>query len=202
MVKIKAIAFDCGNVILSNSWTDPVFEKFCKEIAVSYRVGTKIFFKHYDGWLKFGRGCEYDFFKDLLENSKNKKLKIKDIKRFYYKKIHMKKAFSLVKKLYKKYPLYTLNDEAREWMNYRIKKFKLKKYFKAFITSAFVGYAKPDKRIYQAMLKKSKCKPEEVIFIDNNPKLVRAARKLGINGITFRSKEQLIKSLKKFRVEF
>jgi len=198
---IKAIAFDCGNVILSNSWPDPVFEKFCKEIGISYRKGTEIFFKHYDGRLKFGKGSEYDFFKELLKNSNKKKLKLNDVKKLYYKKIHVKKAFSLVKKLYKKYPLYTLNDEAIEWMNYRIKKFKLKKYFKAFITSGFVGYAKPDKRIYQIMLKKAKCKPEEVIFIDNNPKLVEAARKLGINGITFRNKEQLIKSLKKFGVE-
>jgi len=198
---IKAIAFDCGNVILSNSWTDPVFEKFCKEIGISFRKGTKIFFKHYDGWLKFGRGSEYDFFKELLKNSKNKKLKLKDVKRLYYKKIHAKKAFSLVKKLYKRYPLYTVNDESIEWMNYRIKKFKLKKYFKGFITSGFVGYAKPDKRIYQIMLKKAKRKPEEVIFIDNNPKLVEAARKLGINGIVFKNQKQLVSSLKKFGIK-
>jgi HAD superfamily hydrolase (TIGR01509 family) len=95
-----------------------------------------------------------------------------------------------------------LNDEAREWMNYRIKKFKLKKYFKAFITSAFVGYAKPDKKIYMIMLKKSNCKPNEVIFIDNDFKLVKAARKLGINGIVFRNKKQLINDLKKFGVKF
>jgi FMN phosphatase YigB (HAD superfamily) len=199
---IKAIAFDCGNVILSNSWDDPVFEKFCKEIGINYRKGSEIFYKHYDGRLKFGKGSEYDFFRELLKNSGNKKLKIKDIKKLYYRKIHAKKAFSIVKKLYKKYPLYTLNDEAREWMNYRIRKFKLKKYFRAFITSAFVGCAKPDKKIYRIMLKKVRCKPNEVIFIDNDLQLVKAARRLGINGIIFRNKKQLISDLKKFGIKF
>lgn len=197
---IKAIAFDCGNVILSNSWDDPVFEKFCKEIGISYRKASQIFRKHYNGRLKFGRGSEYDFFRDLLKSS-SKKLKIESAKKLYYKKIHAKKAFSIVKKLYRRYPLYTLNDEAREWMDYRIKKFKLKKYFRGFITSAFVGYAKPDRRIFEIMLKKAGCKPEEVIFIDNDPQLVKAAREIGINGIIFRNEKQLINSLKKLGVK-
>jgi len=199
MAKIKAIAFDCGHVILSRGWDDPVFEKFCKEIGISYREASKIFWKRYDGGLKFGRGSEDDFFKELLKKT-SKKLKLKDVKRLYYKKIHKKPAFSLVKKLYKKYPLYTLNDEAREWMNYRIKKFRLKKYFKAFITSAFVGYAKPDRRIFRIMLRKSDCKPQEVIFIDDNPKLVKAARRFGINGIIFKNSKQMINDLRKFGV--
>jgi FMN phosphatase YigB (HAD superfamily) len=200
MTKIKAIAFDCGNVILSNSWTDPVFEKFCKEIGISYRKGSEIFWKHYDNKLKFGRESERDFFRELLKAG-NKKMKMKDVIKLYYKKIHMKKAFAIVKKLYRKYPLYTLNDETREWMNYRIRKFKLKKYFRAFITSAFVGYAKPDRRIFEIMLKKSKCNPEEVVFIDDNPKLIKAARRLGINGIVFRNPRQLINDLRKFGVK-
>jgi hypothetical protein len=93
MVMIKAIAFDCGGVILSNSWDDPVFEKFCKEIGVSYKKGSEMFYRHYDVRLKFGKGSEDNFFKNLLSISKNKKLEIKDVKRLYYEKIHEKRHF-------------------------------------------------------------------------------------------------------------
>jgi FMN phosphatase YigB (HAD superfamily) len=101
----------------------------------------------------------------------------------------------LVKKLKKSYTLYTMNNEGKEWMDLRIQKFGLRKYFKGFITSGYVGHAKPDPEIYKILLKKSGLKPTEHIFIDNKEVNLAPARNLGFRTILFKSIEQLKKDL-------
>lgn len=48
-----------------------------------------------------------------------------------------------------------------------------------------LGLLKPDIEIYQKVLLKLNAKPEEVIFIDDKPKNVNAAKSIGIHGIVF-----------------
>ena len=57
----------------------------------------------------------------------------------------------------------------------------------------FVSYElkclKPDVKIYQKMIEKLNCKPNEIIFIDDKEKNVIGAKSLGINGIVYKSNE-------------
>ncbi len=50
---------------------------------------------------------------------------------------------------------------------------------------------KPDERIYRILLDRFALKPEECLFIDDNPKNIEAARALGIHGLVFTGVEQL-----------
>ena len=54
---------------------------------------------------------------------------------------------------------------------------------------------KPDHRIFELALERFGVKAEETVFIDDNPNNVRAACELGIHGILFRSREQLVEEL-------
>src|SRR4030043_1028595 len=93
--------------------------------------------------------------------------------------------FDFLKRVYRKYPCYTLNNEAKEWMDYRIKKFNLKKYLKGFITSAYFGVEKPDPRIYQIFLETVKTKPDQILFIDNDRENLTTAKRMGIKTYLF-----------------
>ena len=57
----------------------------------------------------------------------------------------------------------------------------------------FVSYElkclKPDVKIYQKMIEKLNCKPNEIIFIDDKEKNVIGAKSLGINGIVYKNNE-------------
>ncbi|MBQ8751067.1 MAG: HAD-IA family hydrolase [Alphaproteobacteria bacterium] len=57
----------------------------------------------------------------------------------------------------------------------------------------FVSYElkclKPDVKIYQKMIEKLNCKPNEIIFIDDKEKNVIGAKSLGINGIVYENNE-------------
>lgn len=54
---------------------------------------------------------------------------------------------------------------------------------------------KPDHRIFELALNRFGIEASETIFIDDNPNNVKAACEVGIRGILFQSKEQLIAEL-------
>jgi len=55
--------------------------------------------------------------------------------------------------------------------------------------------AKPDEKFYRLLLDRANVKPEEAVFIDDNPANIRAAQALGIKGIVFTDCEGLKKEL-------
>ena len=63
------------------------------------------------------------------------------------------------------------------------------------VISGIEKVMKPDHRIFELALKRFGIKAEESVFIDDNPNNVRAANEMGIRGILFQSKEQLISEL-------
>ena len=58
-----------------------------------------------------------------------------------------------------------------------------------------MGVAKPDPKIYKIVLEKLALNPDETVFIDDFIENIEAARKLGMHGIHFQSKEQAIEEL-------
>ena len=60
---------------------------------------------------------------------------------------------------------------------------------------------KPDPTIYRLLLERYSLLPEESVFIDDLPVNVEAGRKLGIQGIVFRSKEQVETELAELSLE-
>lgn len=201
---IKAIVFDCGNVLFSGAWndkgSDPCFDIIPKRLGITKKKGEETFFRHWSE-IKIGKKNEDVFFQDLINNSK-KKVSLKILKRLYYSCILKNDAFKIVKRLNKKFPklsLYTLNDEGKEWMDIRIKKFGLKKYFKDFITSGYVGYAKKTgKRIFEILLEEAGLKAKEILFIDDKKRNIVTAKKIGFKTILFKNKQQLEKELSNY----
>ena len=67
--------------------------------------------------------------------------------------------------------------------------------FDEIFISAELGVAKPDPKIYEMVLEKLGFAPEETVFIDDFLHNIAAARKLGMHGIHFQSKEQAMGEL-------
>ena len=59
---------------------------------------------------------------------------------------------------------------------------------------------KPDPAIFRILTKRYPVKPEESLFIDDNPVNVEAGKKLGFNVIRFESAEQLRQSLREKKI--
>lgn len=94
------------------------------------------------------------------------------------------------------YHLYGLTNWSAETFSlirYNLPVFKL---LEGIVVSGEEKINKPKPELYQILLSRYDIKPEESIFIDDNPDNVAAGEKLGIKGIVFTSREDLMDKLK------
>jgi len=63
-----------------------------------------------------------------------------------------------------------------------------------------IGFAKPNKRIFEYVLKKIPFKKNEIIFIDDKPANVTMATSLGINTIQYSNVKKLQNDLSQIDV--
>jgi putative hydrolase of the HAD superfamily len=99
-----------------------------------------------------------------------------------------------------KYFMGTINNESRELNYYRIEKFGLRKIFRLFVSSCFVGFRKPERDIYRLALETTQIPAERCCFIDDRGLNLECAGKLGMQTIQMQRVEQLREDLAKLGV--
>jgi putative hydrolase of the HAD superfamily len=99
-----------------------------------------------------------------------------------------------------KYFMGTINNESRELNDYRIEKFGMRKIFRIFISSCFVGLRKPERDIYRLALEITQIPAEECCFIDDRALNLECAAKLGMHTIEMVNLKQLHDDLAKLEV--
>ena len=72
--------------------------------------------------------------------------------------------------------------------------------FDPVLLSCYLGVKKPNPEIYKKLLNNLKVDPQDCLFIDNRRQNIEAARKLGIQGIVFRSVTQLKQELPAYEI--
>ena len=98
------------------------------------------------------------------------------------------------------YFLATLNNESLELNRYRIERFGLRNHFDLFLSSCFLGVAKPEEAIYRMALHVTQREPEECVFMDDRGLNVERAAALGIRTVHYQDPEQLRRELESLGV--
>lgn len=196
---IRNIIFDLGNVLIEYS---P--ERFISEFVEEKNQERfyKRVFKEQE-WQDLDRGTlEYDeaikiFTKDLPEEKENiEKLFKENIQGVLFP---IEENLKLLPKLKEKgYKLYILSNFHREAFLEIERKCEFKKYFDGKVVSYDVKLLKPEKEIYEELLKRYNLNPEETLFIDDTLANTEGAEKLGISTIHLINKEKLKEELEKF----
>ena len=62
-----------------------------------------------------------------------------------------------------------------------------------------LGLRKPDKEIFELVLKENNLKPEETLFIDDSPQHINTAANLGMNTVLFQPPLKLQEVLKNLK---
>ncbi|MHA1337531.1 MAG: HAD family hydrolase [Promethearchaeota archaeon] len=91
----------------------------------------------------------------------------------------------LAPKFINRYSLALLTNDIAEWAKYPHSKYRLNEIFKEIIISGEVGIRKPDKRIFELLLKRLQFPSESCVFVDDKFANLQAASNLGINVIRF-----------------
>ncbi len=194
--QIKAIIWDMGGVILRTEDPCPR-EKLAEELGITREELEKFVFtsqsaiqatsgeissrEHYQeiaGRFKLdGEGLK-NFFDAFWRGDRVDEVLLEEIR--------------LLRKNYKTAMLSNAWSEAREFLT---RDFPCLEPFDLAIFSAEVKLVKPKPEIYQLMLNELGVEPAESVFIDDFNENVAAAAALGIHGIHFREREQVLDEL-------
>ncbi len=112
------------------------------------------------------------------------------------------KSVDILEKVYKKnnHNIYALTNWSAETFPIALKKFNFLKWFDGIVVSGEEKIRKPFKKIYQITMNRFNINPNETIFIDDNLRNIKAARKLNIKGIHFQNPEKLELKFKKLEI--
>jgi putative hydrolase of the HAD superfamily len=111
---------------------------------------------------------------------------------------------SLIRKLkeMKKYKLIALSNVNSSHWDYILKQnWDFIDYFDKLILSHEIHLIKPNPKIFEYTIQKAKCKPTQIVFIDDGLNNIRTAQEFGIHGIKFTTKDDLIKELLKLGIK-
>ncbi|MBC8495238.1 HAD family phosphatase [archaeon] len=203
---IKTIIFDLGEVLVSDAviyylnnladFTDVL------ELAGITREKSKEIWSKYWPDAKFGRTDIDTFWNEFYEHITTDATPA-EVKALYDSKIIMdQEVYSFIKNLKKQYPLLAIANETKSGIKLKLDKFKLDKLFDKIYCSALLGMAKPNKDIYEFVLKNADIKAEESIYIDNQIENVEAAKELGFQAIHYQSLSQLKQDLSALGLTF
>lgn len=182
--KIKVVFMDIGGVMLTNGWDHESRAKAAEVFGFDY---TEMNILHNFIYNVFEIGSiSLDEYLDTVVFDKPRDFTKYQFKDFMYSQsVELPQMLAWLKSWKRKIdlPVFAISNENEELNNYRIQTFNLHELFDGFFSSCYVGYRKPDPRIFKTALQITQVKPHECIYFDDRPMLVNAAKKLGMNSI-------------------
>ena len=206
-MKIKCVIFDLGDVIV-----DLDFSRFFNEVITPSPLNKPHssiyleFFRQSDIYHQ-GKISDEEFFKqssELLELGE--KLTQKQFFEAFNSIISNlnNDVVDIVKKIRQNNPVKIMsmsNINASHWKYLKKQNWDIWQLIDEFILSHEIQMTKPDPEIFKYAIRKARCKPREIVFIDDGLNNIRAALELGFNCIRFTNSENLIVELKKLGIK-
>ena len=198
-MKIKAIIFDFGGVLLDYSFPKMdrhIAARLGKTDAAIRKITNKYGRRSHEGMtrLEYLKVLAQELHVDIREL---KRVHTSAVKATNHIRPQVVKLVTALKKRGYRTPLISNVNAAcahihrkRGWYNL----------FSPHILSYEVGCNKPDKHIYQIALRKLHLKPKECVFIDDKERCLKPARKLGMQAIKYTTLTNVKKKLKKIGV--
>jgi putative hydrolase of the HAD superfamily len=185
---IKAVFLDLEGVVTHNGkiLTDGVY-RHTKDYLTKNQV-LKRYKKARTGKLNYK-----EFFKGVPKNKRND----------FLKEVYFHKGSkSALEKLYKQIPLYLASNHIDILFEKEINKLKIKKYFKKIFVSKEMRTRKPFLKFYKTLLKETKSKSSEVIFVDDTKRNLVGAKKCGMITVQMINKEYDERNKINFKADF
>lgn len=187
----KAILFDFGNVII-NIDVEKAILAF-SELTFKSPARVNQLFADAEVFKKYETGYySDDEFRDVIRQILSYPLNDQEIDQAWNSLLLdvPKKRLDFLEYIKMKYPIYLLsntnNIHIEQCKQYFRTKFGIPN-FETIFSETFLSYKmglwKPDYKIYDAAISKIGCKPEEILFLDDNQDNINAATDLGIQCI-------------------
>lgn len=198
---IQGIIFDLGGVVV-DSFEFPFYKDMAKKFSISPKMLAKTAERHWPT-IEIGKETNVSLWKNVAKefnlDATTGRLLARRWLEYYRSGAEIdKKVISVIKQLHGNYKLGVISNTQKEHTGFN-KKRGLFNEFDVVILSNEVGYRKPQKEIFKIASKMMKIPFKHLMFIDDDIRWVRVARKYGLNAILFKSPKQLSTELKKWR---
>lgn len=193
---IKVVVFDYGGVLTLGTYTEALLKVLVKKYGVE--TSEENYRKFDDLIVEFDFGkMKPQHFVDRVNKALGTRLSLPEMRDVVRQARNLNpKVIELVKRTGKKYRVLMLSDN--DPINVEILNTEgqdLLHLFEKTYFSCNLKMRKPDKRIFEHLLKDSGLKAEECIFIDDKEKNTRAAEEVGMKSILFKDAESTAEKL-------
>lgn len=197
--QISTLFLDIGGVLLSDGWG----RDSRKEASTVFQLNQdKMEERHHINFETYELGkMTLDEYLNRVVFYQSRDFSRDEFKDFMYQQSQpFSKMIALFTQLKKKHGLKiaVISNEGRELNDYRINTFKLNTFVDFFISSSFVDLRKPDAAIFKLAIDVAQVKPEESIYIDNQPLFVKIGEGFGLKGIAHTDYNSTFKRLGEF----
>jgi glucose-1-phosphatase len=194
--KIKAIIWDMGGVILRTEDQSPR-EDLARSLGVSREeLEWFVFASPSAVEATLGKISVVDHFQEVARNYALDQAELEDfVNKFWLGDRVDETLLEQIRGLRRYFKIGMLSNA---WNNIRqvlTTDFPCLDAFDLAVFSAEVKLAKPQPEIYHLILDRLQIEPREAVFIDDMVENIVAAKKLGLHGIRFRSREQALTDL-------
>jgi HAD superfamily hydrolase (TIGR01509 family) len=93
-----------------------------------------------------------------------------------------------------------ISNHSREWGRYIVERWGLGKLLNPIIISADVGLDKDSEHIFRHALREADIAAERALFVDDKLENVNLARSIGMRGIHYMGRDQLVGDLRKYGI--
>lgn len=191
MKNINVLFLDIGGVLLSDGWNHnsrvQAIEKFSLE-PVQFQKDHAVAFPLFEN----GKLSLDQYLESVVFNVERNFTK-KEFSDFMFSRTSQLPDFLPWLIQWKKennIKIFSINNEGKEFNDYRIKHFKLHNCFDAFISSCEVGFSKPDPCIFKLALGIAQEEAQNCLYFDDRAIHVAIAKQLGLNAHVHRSFEE------------
>ena len=199
---ITTIFFDIGGVLLTDGWGHDSRRAAAEKFGLDWE-------EYSDRHEKVGHAIEtnrmsLEQYLDRAIFYRPREFSREEFRAFIFAQSQPKpESIAIVAQLAdsKNHFLATINNEVLELNLYRLEHFGLRRYFRVFFSSCFLGLRKPDEAIYRLALQVTQEAPANCIFIDDREVNLECPRELGLNTILFRDAAQLRSELTEAGIE-
>lgn len=202
MSDVSTLFFDVGGVILTNGWDTTARQRAAQAFNLDY-ANLQTRHEMSKTALETGRiNLDTYLFRTVFHRTRP--FSQDEFQEFMYSQSQpLEEALQWVRALAAtgKYRLFTLNNESRELHEYRVRTFRLHEIFSGFLTSCYLGQAKPDEGIYSSALGIAGGSRMRAYFIDDRELNVEAATTSGFQAVHYQGLDDLRAYLKEHKIE-
>ncbi len=192
---IKAIFWDIGGVVIL-SRRKQILEDWAKELDVS-SDNLRVTLKQFSDQKMRGQNISYNDFIQVNQISWITGAQLENLQKSLWNSEYVNNElldFILANK--DKYVYGVITNNYKEAEEVILKKYQVPKFYTIFVSSADIGVLKPDRKIYEFVLKRVNLPADQCLFIDDSVENVDGAKSVGMIGLQYTESKLLIEQIK------